>query len=172
MGQNTDQNEIGKRLDGVGTLDRWDRLHPEMATVAGEPDPESELVCRFDSIHFVPRRLNYSLWKLSAWFFDSLGVVIFAGCFVAKYCLVHSAECCSLLHRACLAVNGKLQTIILGFRKVCVCTNSGKVRAECEVSEERTLLFLRYRLLEYCACTDALLFAVFVRTHNSLNATH
>lgn len=53
MRLNTDQNEIGKGIDGVGALNGGDWLHSEMATVAGKPDPERELVCCFDSIHFM-----------------------------------------------------------------------------------------------------------------------
>ena len=50
----TDQNEIGNGPKRVGTLHRGDRLNPEVAAVAREPDPKSELLRRWDRrIHWV-----------------------------------------------------------------------------------------------------------------------
>lgn len=45
------RNEIGKRLDWVGALHCGEGLEPEVAAVAGEPDPKVEFVCCFDRVH-------------------------------------------------------------------------------------------------------------------------
>jgi len=50
----TDRNEIGNGAERVAALLRGERLQAEVATVAGEPDPESELIGSLDRIHWTP----------------------------------------------------------------------------------------------------------------------
>lgn len=47
----TYKDEVRKRFHGVGALHGREWLDPEVATVAGEGDTESELVCCLDAVH-------------------------------------------------------------------------------------------------------------------------
>lgn len=82
----TDRNEIGDGAERVVSLRRGERLHTEVAAVAGKADPESELVGYLDRIHF-GASVSVCLCALTIFYFkfSAFGMVTFVAVTVCVF---------------------------------------------------------------------------------------